>query len=265
MKTIGFVFTSLLWLQTCRLCSAWNNPKHELSRRRAAIEVGTAAFLGTVINPLGAKAAAPVNPAEAVRRGAANIPGYGQTDVFYPGVFAGNWKAVRELQPSGLTLEYSIRFLPSIEDDAVVADRGFNQANLEQAIAQIAVQRSGDADASAAPLPSYQWVETNPNDLRIKFADGKSKDIKVTKRATEKTEDAVFSSEFQRVTQEDARGIPQITARRVISKWRVVEGSIIEGFEVVYDAGGGDPLGGTSGGGDQNRILSKSKMRLQKQ
>ena len=159
-----------------------------------------------------------------------------------------------------MVLEYQIRFVRGIEDNAFISDRGRNEANL-----QLAIQRaSSGSHQEAAMLPSYQWVETNPNDLRIKFADGKTKDIKVTKRATEKTSDTVFSSEFQRVTQEDSRGIPIITARRVMTKWRVVDESTIEGMEVVYDAGGGDPLSGPTGG-DQNRILSKSKIRLEKQ
>lgn len=218
-------------------------------------------------------AAGAANPAEAVRRGAANIPGYGQTDVFYPQSFLGNWKAVREILPAnsgsgsgaGLTLEYPIRFLPSIEDNAVVADRGWNQANLEKSIRQLAVGKSNDNnDANDALLPSYQWTETNPNDLRLSFADGSRKDIKVTKRATEKTDETVFSSEFQRVTQDDARGIPIITARRIMSKWKVVDSSTIEGIEVVYDVGGGDPMSGPTGASEQNKVLSKSRLQLQR-
>jgi hypothetical protein len=230
--------------------------------RRQVLAAGTASVLGSgSICPSESIAAAPANPAEAVRRSAANIPGYGQTDVFYPETFSGSWSVSREILPSGVTLEYPIRFLRSIEEDSVVADRGWNQANLERAIRQISRKES----ESEASLPSYQWTETNPNDLRIKFADGKTKEIKVTKRATEKTDETVFSSEFQRVTQEDARGIPVITARRVITKWKVLDDSNIEGIEVVYDAGGSDPLIGSTSSSEQNKILSKSRIKLQRQ
>lgn len=209
-------------------------------------------------------AESPVNPVEAVRRSAANIPGYGQTDVFYPPSFAGNWKAVREILPttgSGngatLKLEYPVRFIKSIEDDAVVADRGWNQANLEKAIKQLS------AKGESAAVPTYHWIETNPNDLRMTFSDGSKKEIKLTKRATEKTDDTVFSSEFQRVTQDDTRGVPMITARRVLNKWKVLEPSMIEGIEIVYDVGGGDPLVGPTGT-EHNKVLSKSRLRLER-
>lgn len=255
-----------------------SSPQQKASTRRQALSFG-AGFFTTTILPHDdhqhdwAYAAGPVNPAEAVRRGAANIPGYGQTDVFYPQSFLGNWKAVREILPTNgngsgasLTLEYPIRFLTSIEDNAVVADRGWNQANLEKAIRLLSASkdtnRNENNSAGDSLLPSYKWIETNPNDLRLTFADGSRKDIKVTKRATEKTDETVFSSEFSRVTQDDARGIPAITARRIISKWKVV-GDAIEGIEVVYDVGAGDPMLGPTAASEQNKVLSKSRLRLQ--
>lgn len=218
-------------------------------------------------------AASPSNPAEAVRRGAAKIPGYGQTDVFYPESFLGNWKVVREILPtadgsgSGLTLQYPIRFIPAIEDNAVIADRGWNQANLEKSIRELSAKSNSNSNNNVGRdplLPSYQWTETNPNDLRLLFADGSKKDIKVTKRANEMTDETVFSSEFQRVTQtqDDGRGIPVITARRVISKWKVVDSSTLEGIEIVYDVGGGDPMSGSAKVSDQNSVLSKSRLKL---
>jgi hypothetical protein len=217
--------------------------------------------------------ASPVNPGEAIRRSAANIPGFGQSDVFYPPFFLGNWRAKRTIlsittrkdgNEGDLTLEYSVRFLPSIEDNAVVADRGWNQANLEMAIQSLSAQKSEASPSESSLAPSYQWTETNPNDLRLTFADGSRKEIKVTKRAVEKTGDGVFSSEFQRVTQEDSRGIPIITARRVMSKYKVV-GSNIEGIEIVYDAGGGDPLAGPIGElSSQPKVLSKSRLLLER-
>ncbi|CAB9520801.1 expressed unknown protein [Seminavis robusta] len=234
--------------------------------RRSVISLASGAFVGLAHHEA-ASAASPANPSEAIRRSAANIPGYGQSDVFYPSFFQGNWRVKRTIllpENDGLTLDYSVRFLPSIEDGAVVADRGWNQANLEMAIRALTTKTPDDA-----AMPSYQWTETNPNDLRLTFPDGTQKEIKVTKRATEKTEEGVFSSEFQRVTQEDFRGIPVISARRVMSKYKVV-GSSIEGMEVVYDAGGiGDPLAGPTNAGNagdssQPKILTKSKLLLER-
>jgi len=204
-------FLVLLILCQSSNCLAWSP---QVLTRRQALAIGALppAFLPGRSHDDWAYAASATNPAEAIRRGAASIPGYGPTDVFYPKPFLGNWKATREILPTGnagsgasLTLEYPVRFISSIEDDAVVADRGYNQANLEKSIKQLSAKSSDHGDSS---LPSYTWVETNPNDLRIFFADGSRKDIKVTKRATEKTDETVFSSEFQRVSQDDTRGIP---------------------------------------------------------
>ena len=82
------------------------------------------------------RATTPATVGEAVRRSVANLPGYGPTDVFFPKSWAGLWRVQRQVSLGGntgksVTLDYVIRFLPSIDDDAVVADRGFNQANLE--------------------------------------------------------------------------------------------------------------------------------------
>ena len=269
-------FPSFTTLCLCFVAQCFGLGHHfqQSERRHVLSFLGIGGFVITPIPHLeNARAATPANPAEAVRRSAARIPGYGQTDVFYPQVFQGNWKATRDILPtsserstgttSGLTLEYSVRFLPSIEDIAVVADRGWNQANLEKAIRQLATKTEKD-DASL--MPSYEWTETNPNDLRLTFADGSRKEIKVTKRATEKTDETVFSSEFQRVTQEDpSRGIPVITARRVLSKWKVIDHTTIEGIEVVYDVSSmGDPLSGSTEAFEQNKVLSKSRLRLER-
>ena len=266
----------LTWLKFTLNCLAWS-PLDAVTRRQTFC-FGAGA-LSTALFPRGqhkdwAFAAGPSNPAEAVRRGAANIPGYGQTDVFYPPIFLGNWKAVREILPnsggsgSGLTLQYPIRFIRSIEDNAVIADRGWNQANLEKSIHELSAKSNSGNNAGGDPfLPSYQWTETDPNDLRLSFADGSKKDIKVTKRATEMTDETVFSSEFQRVTQteDDGRAIPVITARRVMSKWKVIDSSTLEGIEVVYDVGGGDPMSGLGKVSDQNNVLSKSRLKLYRQ
>jgi hypothetical protein len=209
---------------------------------------------------------------EAVRRSAANLPGYGPTDVFYPASWQGVWKMQREsvalesttttgaAVPEKSVLVYSVRFLPSVQDNAVIADRGFNQANLEAALNGLSTQ-------------SVVWTASNPNDLQLALADGTHKDIKVTKRATELTATTVFSSEFQRVSQyKDDRGmIPRITARRVLTKWKMNETKnttdsiVVEGLELVYNVGdGGDLLLGAAVAPLQPTLVSKSRLRLER-
>ena len=65
------------------------------------------------------------------------------------------------------------------------------------------------------------------------------------------------------MTQEDSRGIPIVSARRVVSKYMMV-GTTIEGIEIVYDAGGADPLAAASATPSQPTILSKSKLLLER-
>lgn len=250
----------------------------------------SAAASGSFLAPQ--KADAAVDPGEAIRRGAANIPGYGQSDVYYPESFAGSWKMTRDVEfpssssaspldsnapPPVLRLTYPVRFLQSIEDGAVVADRGYNQAELEAALAQRQRRSASESPSSSSSPPavqSYDWAANNPNVLRVALTDGTRKEIKVTKRATERTGDTVSSSEFQRITQEDTRemggpgGIPQITARRVVSKWKTIDESTLEGIEIVYAVGGGgDPLSTSLAGPSNNNnaaptILSKSRLYL---
>jgi hypothetical protein len=154
-------------------------------------------------------------------------------------------------------LTYPFRFIRSIEDDAVVADRGVNQAELEKALV-----RAVTGKEEAGYVRSYEWLLTNPNDLRLVLSDGSRKEIKVTKRATERTETTVSSSEFQRLTQEDERGIPVISARRVLTKWKAIDDSTLEGLEIVYSMAGGDPLAVGTGVSSTPSVLSKSRIYL---
>lgn len=236
----------------------------------------TVAATGLVILPQPTVAAAPLDAGEAIRRSAAGLPGYGPPDVYYPESFAGTWRLTREVELPGRTaplrLEYAHRFVRSVQDGAVVADRGANQAELERALGRAVGGADGGGGSGddttttmASSVRSVEWVPNNPNDLRIVLADGTRKEIKVTKRATERTEDTVSSSEFQRVTQEDERGIPTVFARRVVSKWKAVDGSTLEGLEIVYNMGGGDPLGGSSVVGNNPSVLSKSRLYLVRQ
>jgi len=288
------IFCSLFFFSKEETIFAWtsrsalhpNDPIMMTRRKTFATTVGTsfvAAEVLSFMNPSVSVAAAPLDAGEAVRRSAANIPGYGKQDVFYPELFAGNWKMTREVEfnnnnPSSsssssvLRLMYPIRFIRSIEDDAVVADRGYNQAELETALVRT-VQRGrkddGEESSSSTTAPStnspkisYEWVQSNPNDLRLVLSDGTKKEIKVTKRATERTVDTVSSSEFQRVTQEERGGIPLISARRIVSKWKQVDESTLEGIEIVYEMAGGDPLSTSLTGNITPTILSKSRLYL---
>ena len=243
-------------------CGAYSpQSARDTSRREALTTAGGFLSAGStwIARPDKSRAATPSTPSEAIRRSAANIPGYGQTDVFYPLSYEGKWEARREIVASDtmdpsklpLTLSYGMRFRKSIDDTAVIADRGFNQASFEKSLNN--------------QVRTYEWSESNPNDLRLVFDDGTSKEIKITKRATERTEDTVSSSEFQRVTTENTNGIPVISARRVLTKWKVVEDGAIEGIEIVYDVGGnlGDPLAATSAP-TTPKVISKSRLRLQR-
>lgn len=247
-------------------------PTQPTTRRKIlATAGGTTAAAVTAIGTTAVQpswAAAPLDAGEAIRRGAANIPGYGATDVFFPESFGGSWKATREVEfPSGtrIQLNYPVRFLRSIEDDAVVADRGYNQAELEAALVQQTAAAGGEKI-----VQSYEWLVNNPNVLRVALSNGTKKEIKVTKRATERTDQTVTSSEFQRVTQEQdtsqpGGGIPTISARRVVSKWKQVDENRLEGLEIVYAMGGmtGDPLAaGSAAGAAQPTVLSKSRIVL---
>eukprot|EP00566_Odontella_aurita_P017744 CAMPEP_0113580944 /NCGR_PEP_ID=MMETSP0015_2-20120614/30979_1 /TAXON_ID=2838 /ORGANISM="Odontella" /LENGTH=260 /DNA_ID=CAMNT_0000485239 /DNA_START=170 /DNA_END=949 /DNA_ORIENTATION=+ /assembly_acc=CAM_ASM_000160 len=142
---------------------------------------------------------------EAVRRSAANLPGYGQADVFYPPHFRGAWRATREvivadddsppaaLLPAGdlpATIVYDVRFV-SVDGDGpterdsggrVVADRGYNERSYREAI------RAAAAAAGAGAPPAVRdsrWDASNPNVLTLTYADGSTEEIRVTKRAAE--------------------------------------------------------------------------------
>lgn len=203
----------------------------------------------SLLAPASSQAASSTNAREAVRRAAAYIPGYGNTDVFYPKSWQGTWACQRtdaygENQPGDdKPYKYSMRFLLSIEDDAVVLDRGYAARSREQALTGTAPE-------------TVQWTSTNPNDLTTVRQDGVRREIKVTKRASERTGDAVNFSEFQRITIDKIGNVPVIVARRVMQKWKQVDTNTLEALEIVYDMGRGDnPM-------MEPKVSSKSRMRL---
>jgi hypothetical protein len=158
------------------------------------------------------------------------------------------------------TLKYEIRFIPSLETDYVVADRGFNQASLERALAKALRTSNND------PVQALAWTESNPNDLTLTMVDGSRIEMKVTKRSTEKSPDGlgISTSEFLRYTAENSKGIPNISARRVLTKWKVWNQTDVDGLELVYDMGvrTGDPLMLNPDADFPPRLISKARIHL---
>jgi hypothetical protein len=238
-----FITVSLLCtFHTFHSALSWNS--RNISTRRQLFSSAATATASTllIVDSRKATAAAPQTLGEAVRESASNVPGYGQPDIYYPMAFQGSWRMHRQMiinnNNGATTLEFDfpVRFLQSLQDNAVVADRAFNQANLQNAMVKDSVQ-------------TCDWKLSNPNDLRLVLTDGSVTDMKVTKRSTERTESTVSSSEFIRfVTQEANKSVPEITAKRILTKWRVDDdGSVIQGLELVYDlSDGGDPMSMTS-------------------
>jgi hypothetical protein len=200
---------------------------------------------------------------EAIRRAAATLPGFGPTDVFYPSNWLGLWTVRREDifnindnndEAASSRLSYTVRFVPSIESDAVVADRAYNELNYYEA--------SRKRDARGNAIQSIEWTESNPNDLQIVFSSGLRRDMKVTKRATERTDTTVFSSEFLRIL-DDSSSIdgnrPMLTACRTLAKWKMIDSNHIEGIELTSDMNEGG-LYGVS----QPKLLMKSRLYLER-
>uniref|UniRef100_A0A7S3PYA0 DUF6816 domain-containing protein n=1 Tax=Chaetoceros debilis TaxID=122233 RepID=A0A7S3PYA0_9STRA len=282
-------------------------------------------LLGMVSSSL-ARPPSPANAAqtagEAVRRSAANIPGYGQPDVFYPASFAGKWRATRVIVsslsaeisdpimskvlasvPLPLTLFYDVRFITVDGDDnvntnansneKVIADRQFNEASYFNALKEAVEQSQSQQKVSMPSIQTIVWSPFNPNVCTINYNDSSMKEIKVTKRAAEldMATGSISSSEYRRITNVSSTGtgnlpggIPNISASRVLTKWKVndtmsnsagdesgKQKQSVEGLEVVYSDGamGGDPMSmgigsGGGGGAKQPQMISKSRLRLQK-
>lgn len=263
-KSLRFLLSGLLLFRPLFVDSL-----HQASRR-AFLTTSTATTAVTVLSKP-SLAATPLSAGEAIRQGAANLPGYGPPDIFFPESVRGTWKMTRLVQfpnsQKSLELQYPIRFIPSVRDQEVVADRGINQAELEKALRR---SITGEDDQTI----SYDWSMSNPNDLRLTWKTG-TKEIKVTKRATESNIEErgtlVTSSEFQRIVttmqQEDGRAIPSISARRVLTKYFINQDNPgqIEGTEIIYDIPtAGDPMAAGKSGGTSSTptVLSKSQFVL---
>lgn len=232
---------------------------------------------------------------EAVRRGAANIPGYGSPDVYYPSSFLGKWKATRTIAASDdpmilnmlfkqggelipINISYDVRFITVDGDegldksksiDKVIADRQFNELQYYNAL-KAKMEEMGLP--SPPSVQNISWSPFNPNVCTSTYNDGSTNEIKVTKRAAELDTNAglVSSSEYRRVTTtKGAMGIPSISASRVLTKWKT-EGSgpsqVVDAIEIVYSDGpmGGDPMIMGTSSAAKPQLSSKSRLRLER-
>lgn len=237
---------------------------------------------------------------EAIRRSAAKLPGYGQADVYYPPSFLGKWKATRVIvssddpimtsyftltdsSSSPLTISYDVRFITVdgdeqvvggvISGDKVIADRQFNEDSYYNALRE-AIESGSTRGMTGDSLPpllrAVSWSPSNPNVLTTNYNDGSSKEVKVTKRATELDEvnKIISSSEYRRITTvaPGTLGVPSIAASRILSKWKMNENGVVEGIEIVYTDGSlGDPLMAAGGNKQQQQqFSSKSRLRLER-
>jgi hypothetical protein len=251
----------------------------DLRRQKIIISSIPIIALGT----RGLPAEAAETPAEAIRLiSSKTIPGLGPPDIYYPPNFVGRWKTTRvisssddvffkELQDRGVKLPIQVtsemRFVPYnagkdfqqqqeadvIDSNTVpaIADRSFNEKSYYAALSE-EIGRLYQQSSTKSSLPSINkvdWTPTNPNVLALQYSDGSSKEIKVTKRSSDVSNDGsnLFSSEFRRITavppsssSSISGGIPSVYKSRVLTKWRQVPGSndVIEGIEILYNEQG---------------------------
>ncbi|KAL7436123.1 hypothetical protein ACHAXM_005028 [Skeletonema potamos] len=201
-----------------------------------------------------------------------NIPGLGPPDVYYPAYFAGKWKTTRiisssddaffkDLENLGVKLPIKVisemRFVTydagkdfQQSDNAnlniapAIADRSFNEQSYYASLSE-EIGRLYSSTKSMPSIQSVNWAPTNPNVLSLDYYDGSSKEVKVTKRSSDVSNDGnnIFSSEFRRITQVPsssgiAEGIPSVYKSRVLTKWKQVSPDVIEGIEILYNEAG---------------------------
>jgi hypothetical protein len=249
-----------------------STPKHLISVREEALRgVKRPLLLGlqllafsTLIGPRSTKAAGNFNIREEIARGAAAVPGFGQTDVFSPQSFAGKWRCELEIsdvidnvpEASALLKEavpYVTAFVnkkPVVymrsfvtgPDGQVVEDRGFGARSLTDALQ--GTQKENDARSS--------WDRSNPNVLTFSTSrggvggSGVTTETKVTKRAIEKLDpDAsgaaqVGFSEYSRLAELNSgegigTSVPTLFGKRVLGRLKEVEpGKKIGGLYRIF-------------------------------
>ena len=271
-----------------------------------------------IASGMGGNANAAETSAEAIRLiSSKTIPGLGPPDVYYPEYFVGKWRVTRLITstddndfiglPLPLKISCEMRFVPYdagndfediIDSDGspAIADRAFNEISYNTALSTIQKElRAAGVTTIQAPttIQKLEWTPTNPNVLSMSYADGSSKEVKVTKRSSDidKNGDGIFSSEFKRITAVPpdtsfAGGIPSIYKTRILTKWKRVDGgtpskdvNLIEGIELAYVEQGtlgdksNDPAGGTGAftsayGSDSkdmpNWRITKTKLLMEK-
>ena len=256
--------------------------------RRDVLNEAVAVPAAAVVTTFGGAppASAAQTTAEAIRRTAAVLPGYGQPDVYFPTSYLGRWRAKKTIVVSDnpyldgllpVTLTYEMRFI-SVDGDSkeeaenavggkVVADRAFNEQSYYEALRNVVVESSNGGSRKVPPaLRSAIWVPTNPNVLSSTYDDGTSQEIKVTKRAATLEQDGAgtaSSSEYRRISDVGVNGIPILSASRVLTKWRS-DGESVEAIEIVYaDGVMGDPMGGAGGTvAKQGAPVASTKARI---
>mmetsp|Transcript_21553 Transcript_21553/g.45316 ORF Transcript_21553/g.45316 Transcript_21553/m.45316 type:complete len:359 (+) Transcript_21553:101-1177(+) len=258
-------------------CSSHGEDPSSLQRRLLV----TSTIVGSLIPLTLSNANAAETAAETIRIiSAKNIPGLGPPDVYYPAYFVGKWKVTRVISNSDdklwqginlpVKLEHEMRFVPydayNSEDGGntnnvpAIADRAFNERSYYDALSSA---YNGLTSKSLPSIQTSDWTPANPNVLSLTFADGSSKEIKVTKRSSDVSKDGstAYNSEFRRITSVPASpsgsvgGIPSIFGSRILSKWKKGavsnnEGNgdvnLIEGIEILYNEvgklGDNDPL-----------------------
>ena len=244
-------------------------------------------------------------PAETIRLlTSKTIPGLGPPDIYYPSYFIGSWTVTsvvsssdenfwNDLKSNGVNLPVTIvskmRFVPydagkeftenqekypsRSYNVPAIADRAFNEQSYYAALSEELNRLYSTAKPTLSSIQSATWTSTNPNVLSLSYANGSSKEIKVTKRSLDVSDDGktIFSSEFRRITYAPpppsansiVGGIPSISKSRVLTKWKQSTATAafddvnrIEGIEIVYNENGTlgdkdknlDPLLGGSGG-----------------
>jgi hypothetical protein len=214
-------------------------------------------------------------PGEAIRRSAANIPGYGQPDVYFPSSMLGRWRVNRQIVnsddvqfanlPMPISVSYDVRFITVDGDNdtkadfKVIADRQYNTASFYNAV------RSDNFPT----IQSVSWSPFNPNVCTTNYSDGSTVEEKVTKRAVDSDLEAGFisSSEFKRITETSSSSmVPNIKALRVLTKWKVTSDNTVEGIEVVYidPSIALDPMTARGGGSTKPILSSKSFFKLER-
>ena len=138
------------------------NNQYSKTRRKILQQITTSATITTTVlvapscflsksnNGHNNEALAAQTAGEAIRKSAANIPGYGQPDVYYPPSFLGKWRATRVIlaiardettsdsplsilsslssSPLPITLYYDVRFI-TVDGDDVVNTVNVNSSN----------------------------------------------------------------------------------------------------------------------------------------